>query len=79
MKKSPPPIKAQLNVRLIPVVVELIKLERASIPGCASDGEALEAIVLRSATTPEARRLILAAAMQYPLFAAAHRAWEDAT
>ena len=79
MKQSPPQIKTQLNVRLIPVVVELIKLERASIPGCASDGEALESIVLRSATTPEARRLILAAAMKYPLFAAAHRAWEDAT
>ena len=78
MKQSPPQIKTQLNVRLIPVVVELIKLERASIPGCASDGEALESIVLRSATTPKARQLILAAAMQNPLFAAAHRALEAA-
>ena len=39
-------MKTQLNVRLNPVCVELIKLERKSIPGCRSDGEALESIDL---------------------------------
>jgi hypothetical protein len=56
--------------------VDLIKLERKSIPGCTSDGEALEAIIFRACTSPEARQIITQAALKDPLFAAAHRAWE---
>lgn len=63
--------KPQLNVRVHPVVMKLIQLERASIPGCAGDGEALESIVFRSANSPEARTAIMQAAMSEPLLAAA--------
>ena len=49
-------LKSQLNVRLSPVCMDLIKLERKNIPGCASDGEALESIIFRAATSPEARQ-----------------------
>ena len=63
--------KPQLNVRVHPVVMKLIQLERASIPGCAGDGAALESIVFRSASSPEARNAIMQAAMSEPLLAAA--------
>jgi hypothetical protein len=70
------PPKAQLNVRLNHACMELIKLERRNIPGCASDGEALESIIFRSATSPEARQIIKRAAAKEPLFAAATLALE---
>jgi hypothetical protein len=63
--------KPQLNVRVHPLVMKLIQLERASIPGCAGDGAALESIVFRSASSPEARNAIMQAAMSEPLLAAA--------
>jgi hypothetical protein len=68
--------KTQLNVRVNPVSVELIKLERKSIPGCNSDGEALEAMIFRAVTSPQARQIITQAAMKDPCLAAARRAWE---
>ena len=69
-------LKSQLNVRLAPVCMDLIKLERKSIPGCNSDGEALEALVYRASTSPQARTLITQAALKEPLFVAAQCAWE---
>jgi len=69
-------VKTQLNVRLNPVCVELIKLERKNIPGCASDGKALESLILRASTSPKARQIIRQAALKDPLQAAAQRAWE---
>ena len=73
-------MKTQLNVRLNPACLELIKLERKSIPGCRSDGEALESIIFRSATSPEAHQIIRRAAARVaandPLLAAAQRAAE---
>ena len=69
-------MKTQLNVRLIPVCVELIKLERKSIPGCNSDGEALQSLIFRASTSPQARQMIRQAALKDPLQAAAQRAWE---
>ena len=63
-------LKSQLNVRIAPVCVDLIKLERKSIPGCASDGEALESIIYHAATSPAAREILTQAALQEPLFAA---------
>ena len=66
-------MKAQLNIRLAPVCVDLIKLERKNIPDCASDGEALESIIFRAATSPAAHALVMAAATKEPLFAAAMR------
>ena len=63
--------KPQLSVRVHPLVMKLIQLERASIPGCAGDGAALESIVFRSASSPEARNAIIQAAMSEPLIAAA--------
>ncbi len=53
-------LKSQLNVRIAPACVALIKLERRNIPGCASDGEALESIIFRAATSPEGALLELA-------------------
>ena len=68
-------LKAQLNVRLNPACVELIKLERQTLPGCHSDGEALESIIFRSAVSEEARQIIRRAAAREaakdPLFVAA--------
>ena len=68
-------LKAQLNVRLNPACVELIKLERQTIPGCHSDGEALESIIFRSAVSEAARQIIRRAAAREaakdPLFVAA--------
>ena len=69
-------MKVQLNVRVTPLCVDLIKLERKSIPGCTSDGEALESMIFRAATSPEARQLITQAVLKDPLYAAAQRAWE---
>ena len=69
-------MKTQLNVRLIPVCVELIKLERKSIPGCNSDGEALQSLIFRASTSPQARQMIRQAALKDPLQAAAQRARE---
>ena len=69
-------LKSQLNVRLAPVCVDLIKLERKTIPGCASDGEALESIIFRAATSPQARAILMEAALKDPLYAAAHAGWE---
>ena len=56
--------------------MDLIKLERKSIPDCNSDGEALEALVYRASTSPQARTLITQAALKDPLYAAAHAGWE---
>ena len=68
-------LKAQVNVRLNPACVELIKLERQTIPGCHSDGEALESIIFRSAVSEAARQIIRRAAAREaakdPLFVAA--------
>jgi hypothetical protein len=69
-------MKFQLNVRITPVCMDLIKLERKSIAGCNSDGQALEALVYRASTSPQARSLITQAAMKDPLFVAAQCAWE---
>jgi len=63
-------------VRITPVCVELMKLERKSIPGCSINGEALESLIFRASTSPEARQIIMQAAMKNPLFAAAHRTRE---
>ena len=64
-----------MNVRLNPACVELIKLERRTLPGCHSDGEALESIIFRSAVSEEARQIIRRAAAREaakdPLFVAA--------
>jgi hypothetical protein len=56
--------------------MDLIKLERKNIPGCASDCEALESIIFRSTTPPEARQLITQAAQKEPLNVAAQPVWE---
>jgi hypothetical protein len=56
--------------------VELIKLERKSIPGCNSDGEALQSLIFRASTSPQARQIIRQAALKDPLQAAAQRARE---
>jgi len=69
-------MKTQLNVRLIPACLELIKLERKSIPGCNSDGEALQSLIFRASTSPQARQIIRQAALKDPLQAAAQRARE---
>jgi hypothetical protein len=69
-------MKTQLNVRITPVCVELIKLERKSIPGCNSDGEALQSLIFRASTSPQARQIIRQAALKDPLQAAAQRARE---
>jgi hypothetical protein len=69
-------MKTQLTIRVSALCVELIKLERKGIPDCASDGEALESMVLRASTSPQALQLIKQAALKDPLFAAAQRAWE---
>ena len=55
-------LESQVNVRLNPACVELIKLERRTLPGCHSDGEALESIIFRSAVSEEARQIIRRAA-----------------
>ena len=56
--------------------VDLIKLERKSIPGCNSDGEALESLIFRASTSPQARQIIRQTVLKEPLYAAAQRAWE---
>lgn len=56
--------------------VNLIKLERSSIPDCTSDGAALESMILRASTSPQALQLIAQAALKEPLYAAAQRALE---
>jgi len=61
---------------ITPVCVDLIKLERKSIPGRNSDGEALESMIFRAATLPDARQLITQAVLKDPLYAAAKRARE---
>ena len=82
IKRQPEPrpahhfMKTQLTIRVSPLCVDLIKLERKGIPGCASDGEALESMVLRASTSPQALQLITQTALKDPLFAAAQRAWE---
>jgi len=58
------------------VCVDLIKLERNSIPGCNSDGEALESLIFRASTSPQARQIIRQTVLKEPLYAAAQRAWE---
>ena len=82
IKRLPEPLpahhfmKTQLTVRVTKVCVELIKLERKSIPGCNSNGEALESLIFRASTSPQARQIIRQAALKDPLQAAAQRAWE---
>jgi hypothetical protein len=61
---------------ITPVCVDLIKLERKSIPGCNSDGEALESLIFRASTSPQARQIIRQTVLKEPLYAAAQRAWE---
>ena len=70
LKRLPEPrlahhfMKAQLNVRVTPVCVDLIKLERKSIPDCTSDGAALQSMILRASTSPQALQLITQAALK---------------
>jgi hypothetical protein len=64
-----PQSKIQLSARISPLARNLITLERDQ-GGWESDGEAVEALVLRASTSPEARKLMLAVADKNPLFAA---------
>ena len=61
---------------ITPVCVDLIKLERKGIPGRNSDGEALESLIIRASTSPQARQIIRQTVLKEPLYAAAPRAWE---
>ena len=67
--------KEQLKVRITSIYKELIGIERRSIPNCASDGEALESLILRASTSPAAIKAICHAALKEPFFAAAHQAF----
>ena len=67
--------KSQLNIRINPVCMELIKLERKSLPGCNSDGEAVESLILRASTSPEAHQILKQAFARNPFFTATQRAW----
>ena len=67
--------KEQLNVRISSIYKELIGIERDNIPNCASDGEALESLILRASTSPAAIKAICHAALKEPFFAAAHHAF----
>ena len=70
-----PPAKSQLNIRINPVCMELIKLERKSLVGCNSDGEAVESLILRASTSPEAHQILKQAFARNPFFTATQRAW----
>jgi hypothetical protein len=65
--------KVQLSCRVSPLVRNLIALEREQ-GGCESDGEAVEALIMRASTSPEAYNLMLAEAGKDPLFAALRNA-----
>lgn len=67
--------KSQLNIRINPVCMELIKLERKSLPDCNSDGEAVESLILRASTSPEANQILKQAFARNPFFKATQRAW----
>jgi len=67
--------KEQLNVRVSSIYKELIRIERDNLPNCASDGEALESLILRASTSPAAIKAISLAVLKEPLFAAAHHAF----
>jgi len=66
------PRKEQLNCRVSPLVKRLIKLEWER--SCDSEGQAVEALVLRSSSTPEAAAMILAEAEKEPMFAIVRQA-----
>lgn len=65
--------KIQLSCRVSPLVRSLITLERDK-GSWESDGEAIEALVLRSSTSAEAYQLMLAEADKDPFFAALRNA-----
>jgi hypothetical protein len=67
--------KSQLNIRINPVCMELIKLERKSLVACNSDGEAVESLILRASTSPEANQILKQAFARNPFFTATQRAW----
>jgi hypothetical protein len=69
-------MKTQLNARVNPACVELIKLERNGIPGCSSDGEALESMIFGAATSPQARQFNTQADMKDRCLAADQRVRE---
>ena len=69
-------MKAQLNVHINQACVELLKLERTGLPGCTSDGEAVESSIFRASTSPEACQLITQGILKDPLYAVAQGAWE---
>jgi len=74
-EKNMQPAKSQLNIRINPVCMELIKLERKSLVGCNSDGEAVESLILRASTSPEANQILKQAFARNPFFTATQRAW----
>lgn len=61
--------KIQLSCRVSKLVKMLIEIERKTA-GCNSEGDAVESIVLRASTAPEAQRLIMEEAQKNPLFVA---------
>lgn len=65
--------KVPLNCRLAPLVKALINLERDS-GGHNSEGEAVEALVLRASDSPAAHQLVLAQAEKDPMYAALRNA-----
>jgi hypothetical protein len=66
------PSRLQLSARVSPLIKNLISLERRE-KELASDGDAIESLILRGAISPAEQALILAAAEKRPLFAAALR------
>jgi len=65
--------KVALSCRLSPLVKALINLERES-GGHPSEGEAVEALVLRASNTSAAHQLVLAQAEKDPMYAALRNA-----
>lgn len=59
--------KVQVNCRVSPLAKKLIKLEQRHFE---SEGQAVEALVLRASTSPEAHALILEEAKTNPLISA---------
>jgi hypothetical protein len=66
-------VKIQLSCRISPLARTLVSLERDT-GGWESDGEAVEALILRASTSPEAYQLMLEQAGKDPLFAALRHA-----
>jgi len=66
-------VKVQLSARISPLARALLTLERDQA-GWESDGEALEALILRASTSAEAYKMMLDRAGKDPLFAALRHA-----